>query len=168
MAREDPHAAESGVANGLPLTDIVKETKKDTSTRPALPDVKDKGYAWVVVLVMFISNVVTAGYIKSFGILYNALKVAYPNTSGATGGIIIALLSGFRSVLGECQFLRLCAVPPTNPLSPHSTIRRSSSCTVWLSPRDDVWSGDVCQCLVYFLLLVLHWTPGPYAGGHDG
>lgn len=65
----------------------------------ALPDVKDKGYAWVVIAVMFMSNMITAGYIKSFGITYNAIVQAYPGTSAAAGGVLMALLAGCRSLM---------------------------------------------------------------------
>ena len=57
-------------------------------------------YAWVVIACMFLSNIVTAGYIKSFGIFYNEVVRAYPGTSEAAGGIIMALLAGCRCLLG--------------------------------------------------------------------
>lgn len=69
------------------------------TTKAPLPNVRDKGYAWVVIAVMFLSNVITAGYIKSFGITYNAIAQAYPDTSTAAGGVLMALLAGCRSVL---------------------------------------------------------------------
>ncbi|XP_047740913.1 monocarboxylate transporter 2-like [Hyalella azteca] len=56
-------------------------------------------YAWLVVAVMFLSNVVTAGYIKSFGVIYNAVEIAYPDTSATAGGVVVALLSGCRNFL---------------------------------------------------------------------
>ncbi|XP_018007035.1 monocarboxylate transporter 4 [Hyalella azteca] len=94
---------DSDLNAAVPLTEFVEDGARQPAgrrrSRVILPDVKDKGYAWVIIAVMWLSNVITAGYIKSFGITYNALKVAYPSISGAQGGIIIALLSGFRSVL---------------------------------------------------------------------
>ncbi|XP_047737057.1 monocarboxylate transporter 2 isoform X2 [Hyalella azteca] len=48
---------------------------------------------------MFILNVITAGYMKSFGVIYNAIEIAYPHTSATAGGVMVALLSGCRNFL---------------------------------------------------------------------
>jgi len=61
--------------------------------------VRDKGYAWFVIALMFTSNVVTAGYIKGFGVFYNEIAKAYPGTSEAAGGAVMALLAGCRSMM---------------------------------------------------------------------
>ena len=65
-------------------------------------------YAWVVAALMWISNVCTAGYIKSFGITYNALLELYPDTSAGAGSIIVGLLAGCRSLLGWFHFTHYC------------------------------------------------------------
>ncbi|KAL7638058.1 UNVERIFIED_CONTAM: hypothetical protein RMT77_011683 [Armadillidium vulgare] len=61
--------------------------------------VKDCGYAWVVLGAMVLSNVLTAGYIKSFGIIYNSVIVQFPDTSGAEAGLMMGLLVGCRAIL---------------------------------------------------------------------
>ncbi|KAB7498362.1 Monocarboxylate transporter 6, partial [Armadillidium nasatum] len=59
---------------------------------------KDGGYAWVVLVAMLVSNVLTAGYIKSFGMIYNSVLAEYPNTSGAEAGLMMGLLVGCRAM----------------------------------------------------------------------
>ncbi|RXG67278.1 hypothetical protein Avbf_09088 [Armadillidium vulgare] len=39
--------------------------------------VKDCGYAWVILGAMLLSNILTAGYLKSFGIIYNSVIVHF-------------------------------------------------------------------------------------------
>ena len=58
-------------------------------------------YAWVILGAMFLSNVITAGYVKSFGLIYNAVAEVYPDSNGTMGGTMIGLLAGCRSCLGE-------------------------------------------------------------------
>ena len=50
---------------------------------------------------MFISNVITAGYIKSFGVFYNEIVKEYPGTSEASAGLLMALLAGCRALMGQ-------------------------------------------------------------------
>ncbi|KAK7068807.1 hypothetical protein SK128_020427 [Halocaridina rubra] len=67
------------------------------------PSAKDGGYGWVVVFVVFIVNVVSAGYIKSFGITYTLILDYFPDTSGAAGGWIMGLLVGCRGLLSPAM-----------------------------------------------------------------
>ncbi|XP_047737437.1 monocarboxylate transporter 1 isoform X2 [Hyalella azteca] len=78
------------------LSEVKPQQPRPTTTADEL---KDTGYAWLVLAVMFLSNVVTAGYIKSFGVIYNAVEIAYPDTSATAGGVVVALLSGCRNGL---------------------------------------------------------------------
>lgn len=63
------------------------------------PSGKDKGYAWVVVMAVFLVNVLVAGYVKSFGILYILILESFPDASGAAAGWILGLLVGCRGLL---------------------------------------------------------------------
>ncbi|KAK3851960.1 hypothetical protein Pcinc_041430 [Petrolisthes cinctipes] len=72
----------------------------DTSLHPPPPpNIKDRGYAWVVVLVVFLVNTIVTGYVKSFGLLYVLVLDYFPDASGATAGWIIGLLVGCRGLM---------------------------------------------------------------------
>ncbi|KAL7638059.1 UNVERIFIED_CONTAM: hypothetical protein RMT77_011684 [Armadillidium vulgare] len=60
---------------------------------------KDCGYSWIVLGAMVLSNILTAGYVKSFGIICNSVLAEYPNTSGAEAGLLMGLLIGCRAIL---------------------------------------------------------------------
>ncbi|XP_018008790.1 monocarboxylate transporter 2 [Hyalella azteca] len=60
-------------------------------------------YAWLVVAVLFLANAITAGYMRSFGVIYNAVEIAYPDTSATAGGAVVALLSGCRNILAPAM-----------------------------------------------------------------
>ncbi|KAL7631009.1 UNVERIFIED_CONTAM: hypothetical protein RMT77_018703 [Armadillidium vulgare] len=53
---------------------------------------KDKGYSWVVLGAMVVSNALTAGYLKSFGIICNSVLDEFPDTSGSEAGLMMGLL----------------------------------------------------------------------------
>nr|XP_027213328.1 monocarboxylate transporter 13-like [Penaeus vannamei] len=63
------------------------------------PSGKDKGYAWVVVSAVFLVNLLVAGYVKSFGILYILILESFPGASGAAAGWILGLLVGCRAAV---------------------------------------------------------------------
>lgn len=63
------------------------------------PSGKDKGYAWLVVSAVFLVNLLVAGYVKSFGILYILILESFPGASGAAAGWILGLLVGCRGLL---------------------------------------------------------------------
>ncbi|RXG56248.1 Monocarboxylate transporter 7 [Armadillidium vulgare] len=60
---------------------------------------KDNGYSWVVLGAMVVSNALTAGYIKSFGIIYNSVLDEFPDTSGSEAGLMMGLLVACRTTL---------------------------------------------------------------------
>ncbi|KAL7638050.1 UNVERIFIED_CONTAM: hypothetical protein RMT77_011675 [Armadillidium vulgare] len=61
---------------------------------------KDNGYSWVVLGAMVVSNALTAGYAKSFGIIYNSVLDEFPDTSGSEAGLMMGLLVACRTTLG--------------------------------------------------------------------
>uniref|UniRef100_A0A6A7G8J7 Monocarboxylate transporter 1-like n=2 Tax=Hirondellea gigas TaxID=1518452 RepID=A0A6A7G8J7_9CRUS len=99
MELKEKGSGEDKAGGQDPAELVVAIRKKSSSASHILPDVKDRGYAWVIIAVMFLSNVVTAGYIKSFGVTFNAISEAYPGTTAASGGLLMALLAGCRSLL---------------------------------------------------------------------
>ncbi|XP_068212709.1 monocarboxylate transporter 12-like [Palaemon carinicauda] len=70
---------------------------------PRPPSAKDRGYAWVVVFNVFLINLVSAGYVKSFGITYTLIMDYFPDASGATSGWIMGLLIGCRGILAPAM-----------------------------------------------------------------
>ncbi|XP_066944936.1 monocarboxylate transporter 12-like [Macrobrachium rosenbergii] len=63
------------------------------------PSGKDAGYAWLVLFLVFMVNLVTAGNFKSFGITYTIILDYFPDASGAEAGWILGLLMGCRCLL---------------------------------------------------------------------
>ncbi|XP_064083510.1 monocarboxylate transporter 2-like isoform X2 [Macrobrachium nipponense] len=63
------------------------------------PSGKDAGYAWLVLFLVFMVNLVTAGNFKSFGITYTIILDYFPDASGAGAGWILGLLMGCRCLL---------------------------------------------------------------------
>ncbi|KAL7635572.1 UNVERIFIED_CONTAM: hypothetical protein RMT77_014641 [Armadillidium vulgare] len=60
---------------------------------------RDSGYAWLVLCAIFLNTVLIHGYLHSFGILSSAVMDYYPDSSGTMAGIIMGLLSFSRNVL---------------------------------------------------------------------
>ncbi|RXG58618.1 hypothetical protein Avbf_08555 [Armadillidium vulgare] len=83
------HTSTTSIASTNEKVDYQNERLKNQSEEGGCEkynkavQVKDCGYAWVVLGAMVLSNVLTAGYIKSFGIIYNSVIVQFPDTSGA-------------------------------------------------------------------------------------
>nr|XP_045620562.1 monocarboxylate transporter 13-like [Procambarus clarkii] len=102
------------------------------------PSAKDRWYGWVVVAATFVINVIVAGYVKSFGLFYLPIVQQFPNTSVATGGLIVGLLTGCRGLLAPAMGLLM----------------------VWLGPRVCSVCGGMLTALGFLLALpatsVLH------------
>ncbi|XP_069188042.1 monocarboxylate transporter 2 isoform X1 [Procambarus clarkii] len=79
---------------------------------PPLPRVQDEGYAWLVAGMVFSVNLVTAGYVKSFGILYILVLDYFPDISGAAAGWVVGLLVGCRGLLSPVMGALTVAVGP--------------------------------------------------------
>ncbi|XP_042870258.1 monocarboxylate transporter 12-like isoform X2 [Penaeus japonicus] len=93
-----------GVIAPRPPDEGKVEVKRPSSSnnlesQPVPPSGKDEGYAWVVVFTVFLVNVLVAGYVKSFGILYILILESFPDASGAAAGWILGLLVGCRGLL---------------------------------------------------------------------
>ncbi|XP_064083720.1 monocarboxylate transporter 2-like [Macrobrachium nipponense] len=67
------------------------------------PPAKDRGYAWVVAFNVCLINLVSAGYVKSFGITYTLIMDYFPDASGASSGWIMGLLVGCRGLLAPAM-----------------------------------------------------------------
>ena len=50
---------------------------------------------------MFISNTLTMGYIKCFGLIFAAIKEQHEEFSVTFAGVMMSLLMGFRSIVGK-------------------------------------------------------------------
>ncbi|KAK3851962.1 hypothetical protein Pcinc_041431 [Petrolisthes cinctipes] len=98
----------------------------DTSLHPPPPpNIKDRGYAWVVVLVVFLVNTIVAGYVKSFGLLYVLVLDYFPDASGAAAGWIIGLLVGCRGLMAPVM----------------------GAMTIMFGPRRCVVAGGLLMCV---------------------
>uniref|UniRef100_A0A2P2I0M9 Monocarboxylate transporter 2-like n=1 Tax=Hirondellea gigas TaxID=1518452 RepID=A0A2P2I0M9_9CRUS len=78
------------------------EEDDDDAPLPALsslPDVRDRGYAWVTIAVMGLINMISNGYMRASGIICNAVIDTYPGISTAVTSLIIASLGTFRNIL---------------------------------------------------------------------
>ncbi|KAB7505650.1 Monocarboxylate transporter 6 [Armadillidium nasatum] len=84
---------ESHVSEDIRVVPLPEENKKLEELQ-----IKDRGYAWVVLAAMFCSNILTFGYMKGFGVFFNEIKEEYPAASGLMAGIMMGLLSGFRTI----------------------------------------------------------------------
>nr|XP_045595841.1 monocarboxylate transporter 2-like [Procambarus clarkii] len=69
-------------------------------------------YAWLVAGMVFSVNLVTAGYVKSFGILYILVLDYFPDISGAAAGWVVGLLVGCRGLLSPVMGALTVAVGP--------------------------------------------------------
>ncbi|XP_068212707.1 monocarboxylate transporter 2-like [Palaemon carinicauda] len=98
---------------------------------PGPPSAKDHGYAWLVVLLVFLINTITAGYVKSFGITYSLILDYFPDATGSQSGWIIGLLVGFRGLLAPAM----------------------GALTLIVGPRKCVITGGIL-CVTGFLLAV--------------
>ncbi|XP_068212747.1 monocarboxylate transporter 12-like [Palaemon carinicauda] len=87
---ENPEVFSSLEADGNPEVGFVS---------PEPPSGKDTGYAWLVLFLVFMVNLVTAGNFKSFGITYTIILDYFPDASGAQAGWILGLLMGCRCLL---------------------------------------------------------------------
>ncbi|KAB7495892.1 Monocarboxylate transporter 14 [Armadillidium nasatum] len=67
---------------------------------------RDSGYAWLVLCAIFLNTVLIHGYLHSFGILSSAVMDYYPDSSGTMAGIIMGLLSFSRNVKESIDELR--------------------------------------------------------------
>ncbi|KAB7496813.1 hypothetical protein Anas_09650 [Armadillidium nasatum] len=77
--------------------EISKSSPKSFRNSPLEVKIKDSSYGWVVVFSMFMSNIMTVGYVKAFGVIYNAILDVYPDATGTMAGLMVGLLAGFRS-----------------------------------------------------------------------
>ncbi|XP_064083725.1 monocarboxylate transporter 2-like [Macrobrachium nipponense] len=102
-----------------------------TDSIPGPPSAKDQGYAWIVVLMVFLLNTITAGYVKSFGITYSLILDYFPEATGSQSGWIMGLLVGFRGLLAPAM----------------------GALTVIIGPRKCVVTGGLL-CVAGFLLAV--------------
>ncbi|XP_066944851.1 monocarboxylate transporter 12-like [Macrobrachium rosenbergii] len=102
-----------------------------TDSIPGPPSAKDQGYAWVVVLMVFLLNTITSGYVKSFGITYSLILDYFPEATGSQSGWIMGLLVGCRGLLAPAM----------------------GALTVIIGPRKCVVTGGLL-CVAGFLLAV--------------
>ncbi|XP_069940000.1 monocarboxylate transporter 12-like isoform X1 [Cherax quadricarinatus] len=80
-------------------TPVEAPTNTPVEVIPPPPSGKDGGYGWLVVGTVFFINLVAAGYVKSFGILYIFILEHLPETTAGSAGWILGLLVGCRGLL---------------------------------------------------------------------
>ncbi|XP_069940001.1 monocarboxylate transporter 12-like isoform X2 [Cherax quadricarinatus] len=90
-------------------TPVEAPTNTPVEVIPPPPSGKDGGYGWLVVGTVFFINLVAAGYVKSFGILYIFILEHLPETTAGSAGWILGLLVGCRGLL--CTGLCMTEIP---------------------------------------------------------
>ncbi|KAB7495899.1 Monocarboxylate transporter 12-B [Armadillidium nasatum] len=86
------------VANNILENDLEENVMMDSEMNASV-NFTAIAYAWIILTSIFVSTVLTQGYVHNFGIVTSAVMDFYPDSSGAMAGVILGLLSAARSVL---------------------------------------------------------------------